>query len=944
MKYCYFTSFFQIMESKNTQESESSNIKYSKRIEYVDQSIVDRHERDKEKIQDWIHQDLSKLKNEIQSELGITKLQELTKDQAINQLSQLESEFGWKKWNFTTLNHPDAIKVVFLLQRVLSNTKYDCKTIDGIYKSWWNTHNALLNFQKENGCTMIDWIPWPETVSKVIEWSRWKLDPAGESQKTKIDVSKINKNVEVKPWEDINFSQLLNSKENGFKIDKIMPLDKDFFIESNGTIKIKEWKKGESKVKLILSQDGKEDTEVIVTVKAKAEQVVENTEDMKQKIEKFNSTLDKLNNIIKSIGIKYTIFQPKLQESAKIEDIKNGEQKLNSGYDKVINGLITYSNGDKTVAEKINALEQDKWSIYEKTDKLFDIFKSIKPNPKAETTQPTDNSQIQNQREQSPEVKFKIWTVEINVKDWKAYKKDGKEFEHVENSNMYYSGEVGKIFKIENNKVVELENISNDAKSRSLSFYREKQTDRIFVLNNWKEIDIKPDEKGIYAIPGTVGFSGNPYTEYYKKEGNKFVECTTTGETEKNYLKNFKIEFIEAFSKIWINATIEINEKIIPFRNKSIIDLRLLMPSDKLPDWGFEFKGSIIIKNDRVAIIDEKGKEFQLIETVNFIKNKLQKSSDSIGGQNLESLKTKAWDLGVTIEEQKLSTWATQYKLSLKNSDGEVYLPETVSNDNLSTKLSEYIKIGERIKQAKEGIWKSLSDNKDFLRWYWIDISWKTWFKVNNTIMSANIGGETYKPSEEANLDHIEANNLMYQNIRFEKINDSKFKMTSEQIDLKTGNKESPETITVEITRDAKNELPKEEKTQNEEDTEWERKIKAEMDRILDNVMKEYDLKSIYVKGNGMYRGIWTEALNLSSMEGINDKEILSLMSQNGIIYDSEYSKWQLLSSNLSIFVKTKDGNVFKVRESIKLHLGNTEQFKQQLNNVLSKHIVQVAK
>jgi len=133
---------------------------HSERVKTVDS--VENEQQQKEKLKDYIHKDLFKLRVEILNELGIEKLQNLSKEQAAQ---QLKKDFSGS-WRMRSLNNPDAVKLVFCIQKLLQGTNFDCGVIDGL---WGNkTREGIESFQRQrmkggNG------VPGPKTVAKMVD-------------------------------------------------------------------------------------------------------------------------------------------------------------------------------------------------------------------------------------------------------------------------------------------------------------------------------------------------------------------------------------------------------------------------------------------------------------------------------------------------------------------------------------------------------------------------------------------------------------------------------------------------------------------------------------------------------------------------------------------------------------------------------------------------------
>jgi hypothetical protein len=139
---------------------------YSSRVEKVEA-----YNGEKDKLKAHIGNDLWILKDlySLKEEIGTLKM---SKAEAISGLQTLSNKLG-DNWKFSSLNHPDALKLTYFVQTIMKESGYDPGTIDGIYgrNKTNGTRGAVIAFQKANGFTgkAVDGWAGPKTIAKILE-------------------------------------------------------------------------------------------------------------------------------------------------------------------------------------------------------------------------------------------------------------------------------------------------------------------------------------------------------------------------------------------------------------------------------------------------------------------------------------------------------------------------------------------------------------------------------------------------------------------------------------------------------------------------------------------------------------------------------------------------------------------------------------------------------
>lgn len=150
------------------------NIEFSDRIKDIDSQ--------KGETNDYIKEDLLSFKRELVKENTNSKLQEMTLEQSIFQLWQIDLEI-WKDWKFSKkeTKHPNAVKIIFLIQRIFAWTEFDCWIID-----WVRWEKTAIQIKKFNNKYIWkwNWVLWPKIVAKIIEIFKDKKEEKKLEQQT----------------------------------------------------------------------------------------------------------------------------------------------------------------------------------------------------------------------------------------------------------------------------------------------------------------------------------------------------------------------------------------------------------------------------------------------------------------------------------------------------------------------------------------------------------------------------------------------------------------------------------------------------------------------------------------------------------------------------------------------------------------------------------------
>lgn len=190
------------------------SIKFSDKIKDIDNWIFSKS--------DYIKMDLLNFKKELIKENTVNKLQEITLEQSIFQLSQIKSEL-WPEWKFYKdyLTHPSAVKIIFLVQRIFAWTEFDCGLIDWVRGK--NTISSIKKFNKKY-IWKWNWVLWPKITEKIIE-TFGKVSKHSSQNKQQLNdsvnqVNPIENNIEINTKE-IKPQKIKNNVSFNLKLDKI---------------------------------------------------------------------------------------------------------------------------------------------------------------------------------------------------------------------------------------------------------------------------------------------------------------------------------------------------------------------------------------------------------------------------------------------------------------------------------------------------------------------------------------------------------------------------------------------------------------------------------------------------------------------------------------------------------------------------------------------------
>ena len=166
------------------------------------------------------------------------------------------------RWNWWLMN--------LAVQIALESLNYDVGKIDWLM--WPKTRGKVIEFQRANGLSP-DGVVWPKTAKKLLEVLWWEPTTVEETDKEKIEKVEAN-DKEVKKWEEVKAEDLVKNLPEGWTAE---------FKDGKGIDTSKEW---DTEV-IVIVKVWAEVKEIVVKVKVVVEVVVEETAETIEKYYDF---------------------------------------------------------------------------------------------------------------------------------------------------------------------------------------------------------------------------------------------------------------------------------------------------------------------------------------------------------------------------------------------------------------------------------------------------------------------------------------------------------------------------------------------------------------------------------------------------------------------------------------------------------------------------------